>query len=166
MHETVPLANAAGDADLRIGDSDVADAPAILALQRLCYRREAERYDDWSLAPLTETLSDLIAAYDRQQILAAWAGSRLVGSVRAQPAGGVVAIGRLVVHPACERHGLGTALMAAIERRFPPPVCFELFTGHRSEGNLRLYHRLGYVEHRRETASADLDLVFLRKRIA
>jgi len=38
-----------------------------------------------------------------------------------------------------------------------------LFTGHLSEGNLRLYRRLGYAEFRRERVSDHLVLVHLRK---
>ncbi|HEX5498284.1 MAG TPA: GNAT family N-acetyltransferase, partial [Thermomicrobiales bacterium] len=71
----------------------------------------------------------------------------------------------LVVDSDMRRRGIGSALMAAIERCFPAPVCFELFTGDRSAGNLRLYQRLGYVEHHRVAASDCVQLVYLRKRV-
>ncbi|HEU0116784.1 MAG TPA: GNAT family N-acetyltransferase [Thermomicrobiales bacterium] len=153
------------DAPIRIETSDPADAPALLQLQRRCYRSEAALYDDWSLPPLTQSLAELVADYDTHCILAARTGDRLVGSVRARDAAGIVEIGRLAVAPEFQRSGVGSALMAAIERRFPPPTCFELFTGHRSEGNLRLYRRLGYVEHRRQPVSDRLQLVYLRKHV-
>ena len=38
-----------------------------------------------------------------------------------------------------------------------------LFTGHLSEGNLRLYRRLGYAETHRERVADHLTLVHMRK---
>ena len=161
----VGVVSLANGLTVRIDESDTADAAAILDLQRRCFRDEAARYDDWSSPPLTQTLPELIADFATHCILAARAGDRLVASVRARDEAGIVAIGRLVVAPEFRRHGLGSALMAAIEDRFPPPVCFELFTGHRSDGNLRLYRQLGYVEHGRKAVSERLQLVYLRKHV-
>jgi GNAT superfamily N-acetyltransferase len=152
--------------EILIEDAVPADAAAILALQRLCYQTEARRYRDWSIPPLTETLPELRAELATSVVLAARLGERVIGSVRAREEGDCVSIGRLIVHPEFQRRGLGTALMAAIEWRFGPPACFELFTGHRSDGNLQFYRRLGYVEHRREPVSDALCLVYLRKRVA
>ena len=153
-------------AEILIEDAAPADAAAILALQRLCYQSEARRYGDRTIPPLTQTLPELRAEFATSVILAARLGERIIGSVRAREEGGCVSIGRLIVHPEYQRRGLGTALMAAIEWRFAPPACFELFTGHRSDGNLQFYRRLGYVEHRREAVSDRLCLVYLRKRVA
>lgn len=72
-------------------------------------------------------------------------------------------VGRLAVHPRLRRHGLGARLMGEIEGCFPSAECYTLFTGHVSEGNLRLYRRLGYVEARREKISSRLQLVHLEK---
>jgi len=54
--------------------------------------------------------------------------------------------------------------MQAIESMFPEASKFELFTGNRSEGNIRLYERLGYHSSRSERMSANLSLVFFEKR--
>ena len=72
------------------------------------------------------------------------------------------------MHPKRQRQGLGSALLAAIEASFPHAARYALFTGAQSEGNLRLYRRLGYrqVETRQvETrqVSPGLTLVFLEK---
>jgi ribosomal protein S18 acetylase RimI-like enzyme len=67
-----------------------------------------------------------------------------VGSVRGRLEGDTCHIGRLVVHPRLQRRGIGARLMREIEGRFPKARRYELFTGHLSEGNLRLYRRLGY----------------------
>jgi hypothetical protein len=47
---------------------------------------------------------------------------------------------------------------------FPEAAKFELFTGSKSEGNSRLYERLGYRSSRSERLSANLSLVFFEKR--
>jgi GNAT superfamily N-acetyltransferase len=138
-------------------------AAELLTLQRLCFREEAEFYGEPDITPLTQTLHGLLEDFRTQIVLGAWTGMRLIGSVRARCEQGVCKIGRLVVHPDHRRNGLGTALMAAIEQIFPDAAIFELFTGERSERNLRLYHRLGYAPAGREVVSPRLALVLLRK---
>ncbi|MEA2600454.1 MAG: hypothetical protein QOF89_1446 [Acidobacteriota bacterium] len=88
---------------------------------------------------------------------------KLVGSVRARQVGETCQVGRLIVHPAHQGQGIGKELMRAIERRFEGVKGFELFTGHRSERNLRLYRELGYRDVREEQVSPVLTLVHLRK---
>ena len=139
------------------------DAESILALQYLCYQDEAALYGDWSIPPLRQTLSEFVAEYDTHYILVARRGEEIAGSVRGRLVDGTCHIGRLIVHPRFRRRGLGTRLMGAIEAWFTAADRFELFTGHRSDGNLRLYHRLGYAEVRREAISPRLQLVHLAK---
>lgn len=141
----------------------VRDAEAILKLQYLCYQTEAALYNDYTLAPLTQTLSDFLFEYDTHTILVARLGEEIVGSVRGQLREDICHIGRLIVHPRLQGHGLGTKLMYAIEEHFSSAARYELFTGYQSEGNLHLYRKLGYTLFREETVSPQLRLVFLEK---
>jgi ribosomal protein S18 acetylase RimI-like enzyme len=142
----------------------VLDAPAILALQRLAFQSEASLYGDFSIPPLTQTLEELQAEFDRQTILKAVGNGMIVGSVRAQMQDTTTcAVGRLIVHPDRQGQGIGTRLMQEIEKYFPQSQRFELFTGHKSARNLRLYERLGYREFRRQAVSSNATLVFLEK---
>ena len=159
----------------------LADAPEILALQRLAYQAEARLYGDWSIPPLTQTLAELetelaaemqteppIFAVLKAALKAVDETGAIVGSVRARldetpGTGAVCRIGRLIVHPRRQRQGLGSALLAAIEASFPHAARFALFTGSKSEGNLRLYRRLGYRDVDSREVSSGLTLVFLEK---
>ena len=146
-----------------IAAADINEAKEILKLQRLCYQSEAAIYDDYSIPPLVQTLESMLADFDTQRILAAKIGSEIVGSVRACASEAGCRIGRLIVHPRLRRQGLGSELMRRIEEDFPDVRRYELFTGHRSEGNLRLYDRIGYREFKRERVSPVLVLVYLEK---
>lgn len=139
------------------------DAEVILALQRLAYQREAELYGDYAIAPLTESLPDLQQTFERSCVLKVTAGGHFVGSVRGHQDAGVCHVARLMVHPDTQGQGIGAALMLSIEAEFPSADRFALFTGHKSEGNLRLYARLGYREVRREAVHAGLCLVHMEK---
>jgi hypothetical protein len=58
---------------------------------------------------------------------------------------------------------VGALLMEHIEREFGDSRKFELFTGSRSAGNIRLYERLGYKRTREEMVSRSITLVFMEK---
>jgi ribosomal protein S18 acetylase RimI-like enzyme len=148
--------------ELTIAAADVRDAGQILDLQYLCYQTEAELYDDYAIPPLTQNLASLLAEYETRQILAAKLADEVVGSVRGRLADDACAIGRLIVHPRVRRRGIGTRLMHEIEKHFSDAVRYELFTGHLSEGNLRLYGRLAAASTGipRETGGAEWTLTW------
>ena len=139
------------------------DATEILALQRLAYESEARLYNDWTIPPLRQTLEDLQHELDHMVILKAVDSGRIVGSVRGQAVAGVCEVGRLMVSPECQRRGIGSSLLQAIEAEFKDVSAFRLFTGSLSEGNIRLYARHGYGVERERPLSPLVTLVFLRK---
>ncbi|MEU7027388.1 GNAT family N-acetyltransferase [Streptomyces sp. NPDC046275] len=147
------------------------DAESILKLQYLCYQREAEIYQDWSIEPLTQTLDALRAELAEGRAFVARLGDEIVASVRGRlDEDGTVRIAKLIVHPRMQRHGIGGRLLDAIERHYataaePTPAAkrFQLFTGHRSEGNLRLYRSKGYAQVATEQVGPRLTLVTLEK---
>ncbi|MFV0130797.1 GNAT family N-acetyltransferase [Streptomyces sp. HMX112] len=143
------------------------DAEHILKLQYLCYQSEAELYGDYSIEPLTQTLDDLKAELARGHALVARLGDEVVASVRGEiDDAGTARIAKLIVHPRLRRHGLGGRLLDAIEERFaadPAARRFQLFTGHRSEGNLRLYRAKGYEAVATRDAGPRRKLVTLEK---
>ena len=150
----------------RISLATVAIAADLLELQKLCYQEEAEANHEFNIPPLTQTVEELRDEFRTHTVLAAWQGQWLVGSVRGRREGPVCHISRLIVHPDHRGKGLGTTLMAAIEDAFRGVNSYELFTGERSERNLRLYQHLGYVPVRREVVTPHLTLVYLQKRRA
>ena len=143
--------------------AELADAEAILAIQRLAYESEARRYQNWQIPPLVETLESVREQIERHVVLKATVDGRLVGSARGVVTDGVCEVRRLSVDPALQRRGIGSALIDAVERRFPDVDVFELYTGNRSVENLRLYERHGYRPVRTEALPGDVSLVFLRK---
>ncbi len=156
MGMSVTISTATGD-----------DAEKILKLQYLCYQREAELYGDYGIEPLTQTLAALRAELGEGCVLVARLGEEVVGSVRGTvDADGTARIAKLIVHPRMQRHGLGGRLLRAIEERLAAEreaKRFQLFTGHRSEGNLRLYRRLGYAQTGTEQINRRLSLVTMEK---
>ena len=131
------------------------DAETILELQSLAYQSEAQRYDSINIPPLKQTIDELRSEFAYKTFLKIQVESWLVGSVRGCLKGDTCHIGRLI----------GTALLGEIESCFEKAQRFELFTGHKSEGNIRLYERLGYVIFKREEINHNLTLVFLEKYI-
>ena len=142
-----------------------ADAASILALQKRAYESEARLYNDWSIPPLTQTLGSLLAEIEKITVLRATEGQDIVGSVRASLSNQTCLIGRLIVEPALQGRGIGTALLQAIEASFPHASRFELFTGSKSEGNMRLYGRLGYIVTGSRQLSEQVVLVVMSKHV-
>ncbi|GAA4874506.1 GNAT family N-acetyltransferase [Kitasatospora terrestris] len=146
------------------------EAEQILKLQYLGYQGEAELYADWTIDPLTQTLESLREELAERHVLVARLGDEVVGSVRGWvDEEGVGRIGRLVVHPRMQRHGLGRRLLAGIEAQLAEAGAvggFELFTGHRSLANLRLYQRQGYRQTGVREVSRQLSIVTMAKPVA
>ena len=141
----------------------IKDAKEILDLQKLAYESEAEIYNNPTILPLTQTLEEIRTDFESQVFLKASADRRIIGSVRAHTMQETCLIGRLIVHPDFQNHGIGTILMSEIERYFSKTVRFELFTGHRSERNIHLYQKLGYKIFRNERITSDLTLIYMEK---
>jgi len=159
----IPMTKNAGPPAIRTERATLDDAAQILDLQKRAYESEAKLYNDWTLPPLTQTLTELQEEFAASVVLKALAGDRLVGSVRAREAEGLCQVGRLIVEPEFQGRGIGTMLMRHIESLFPGARVFELFTGSRSQGNLRLYERLGYKRAREKVMSPSVTLIFLEK---
>jgi len=141
------------------------DLPRILAIQKEAYLSEAAFYGDYSLPQLHESLDDIEREFESNVILKAEMDGMIVGSVRVMLSGLTCLVGRLIVDPRYQRRGIGTALLLHAESVFPQAVGFELFTGWKSEANIRLYERQGYIRVRDEVVSEKISLTYMRKRM-
>ncbi|MET8868547.1 GNAT family N-acetyltransferase [Nonomuraea sp. NPDC004580] len=138
------------------------DAGEVLTLQRAAYLSEAQLYGDPYIPPLVESLEQMRKVIEGALVLKAVESGRVVGAVRGRLSGATCLVGRLVVAPDLQGRGIGTALLRALHEQMPEAKAFDLFTGHLSEGNLRLYRRLGYRETHRERMDDHLTLIHLR----
>jgi ribosomal protein S18 acetylase RimI-like enzyme len=124
------------------------DAEQIFRLQYLCFQSEAALYGNYRIDPLVQTLDSVRAEVASDCVFVARLGDEVVGSVRGRVSeDGSAAIGKLCVHPRLQGHGIGARLLRAAEAALADErgaTSFRLFTGHRSEGNLRLYRKVGY----------------------
>ncbi|MDX3105930.1 GNAT family N-acetyltransferase [Nonomuraea angiospora] len=141
-----------------------ADAGEILTVQRAAYVSEAQLYGDPYIPPLIESLEQVRKVIEGAVVLKALDAGRVIGAVRGQVSGTTCLVGRLVVAPDQQGRGIGTALLTALHEAVPEAEAFDLFTGHLSEANLKLYRRLGYRETSRERMDDHLTLIHLRMR--
>jgi N-acetylglutamate synthase-like GNAT family acetyltransferase len=139
------------------------DLDRILTIQREAYLSEAALYDDFAIPPLVQTLDDLRAEFRRKVILKAMVEQQILGSVRVALSQDVCLLGRLIVTPAAQGRGIGSALLSAGEVVFSGARSVELFTGSRSAANIHFYEKRGYVRSHEEVLSPKVTLVYLRK---
>ena len=147
-----------------IEKATVVDLPKILQLQKTCYQESAERYDDFGIPPLVQTIEQLEAEHTTSTILKALERDEIVGSIRAFARDGTCYIGRVIVHPKFQNRGIGKRMMQAIEDTFLSEKRFELFTGFRDEKNLYFYKSQGYVPFKEERRNEKIAFVFLEKK--
>lgn len=138
-----------------------ADAGELLTLQRAAYVSEAQIYNTPFLPALTQTLEDLLVELSYPAMGTRMNG-RLIAAVRWKTEGTTAYIGRLVVAPDLQGRGVGSALLRAAETGSNAER-FELFTGHLSTANIRLYEREGYRVSHRNMLQPGVELVYLTK---
>ena len=142
----------------------VSDLEEILSLQKMAYKSEAEIYNDYSIPPLSQTLDEIKDEFKSSIFLKAVENGRIIGSVRGTQLNSKTCyIGRLIVHPDFQNHGIGTKLMEEIEKIFNECKRFKLITGHKSEKNIKLYEKLNYNKYKIEKLTENLNLVYLEK---
>ena len=148
---------------MKILKAQYEDSQAILELQFLAYRSEAELLNNYEIPPLKQTLPEIQNEYASGVILKAIDDcNTIIGSVRAYRKCDTVHIGKLIVHPEHQKKGIGTALLQEIET-VCPSARYELFTSDKSQNNLRLYKKLGYQCFKEQEITPSLRFVFLEK---
>ncbi|NEY34386.1 GNAT family N-acetyltransferase [Streptomyces sp. PRKS01-65] len=144
------------------------DAEQIFRLQYLCFQDEAALYGNYRIDPLVQTLDSVREEVARDCVFVARLGDEVVGSVRGRVTeDGAASIGRLCVHPRLQGHGIGARLLRAAESALAGErgaTRFRLHTGHRSEGNLGLYRRVGYERVGTVQGADGVPMVVLEKR--
>ena len=147
---------------IKITKAELCDMPDILKLQYAAYQSEAERYNNFSIQPLTQTLEQLAEEYKGCTMLKAVIDGKIAGSVRALEENNTVYIGKLMVFPEYQNRGIGKSLMTAIEAAFPHKR-YELFTGAKSEKNIALYEKRGYRRFKEKEEAPGLTFVYMEK---
>ncbi|WP_330461788.1 GNAT family N-acetyltransferase [Streptomyces sp. NBC_00820] len=144
------------------------DAEQIFKLQYLCFQSEAALYGNYRIDPLVQSLESVRREVAADCVFVARLGDEVVGSVRGRATeDGAAAIGRLCVHPRLQGHGIGARLLRAAETALTEEcgaTLFRLHTGHRSEGNLRLYRKVGYEAVGRSKGADGVEMIVLEKK--
>lgn len=129
---------------MEIEKATSSDLEEILALQKLSFRSEAELYNNFNIPPMVQTLKETQDDFKRQLILKVTKDGKIIGSIRAFEKDGTCYLARLMVHPNFQNLGIGTKLLVEMEKLFDTCKRFELYTGYKSEKNIRLYKKVGY----------------------
>ncbi|MEU5363700.1 GNAT family N-acetyltransferase [Streptomyces sp. NPDC005925] len=144
------------------------DAEQIFRLQYLCFQSEAALYGNYRIDPLVQSLDSVREEVAADCVFVARLGDEVVGSVRGRlTEDGAAAIGRLCVHPRLQGHGIGARLLKAAEAALSDErgaTTFRLHTGHRSEGNLSLYRKVGYETVGTAKGTDGVPMIVLEKR--
>ena len=139
------------------------DAATILEIQTRAFAEEGRLSESQDIPPLTETLAAVIDHIRSHRALVARQGDRIVGSVRGIVVGSVCTIRGLSVEPEHQGHGIGAALLRALEASLPAVSRFELTTSTIVEGNVRFYERYGYRTTELTRFSERVTLAQMRK---
>ncbi|HSS49436.1 MAG TPA: GNAT family N-acetyltransferase [Thermoanaerobaculia bacterium] len=120
-------------------------AESIRAIQLAAYSQEAKLLGVADFPPLRRSVDDLQASFE--QFFGAYLGKALIGvvAIESTDTPDQLCISSLVVAPAAQRSGVGTALLRELLRRFPTQT-FVVSTGVANVPALALYERFGFVE--------------------
>lgn len=143
--------------------AELSDLEDILKLQKIAYLSEAEIYDDFEIPPLKQTLKELEKDFELSKIFVTRESDEIIGSINLRIIDGTGYITRLVVHPNYQGKGIGSRLLKYAEEVYPEVCKIELFTGHKSLRNLKLYNKHGYKEVDRKKIHENLTEIYFQK---
>jgi GNAT superfamily N-acetyltransferase len=144
--------------DLR--DRDTLDA--VVALQRVSYRVEADLLGARTLPALTETPRHLRGT--GEDFLGAFEGERLVGAVSWKRNGPLLDIHRMVVHPDRFRRGIAGRLLAALDEHEAGVERTVVATGAANPPARRLYERHGFTPVEERVVSGSIAIIIYERR--
>ena len=127
-----------------IGPAMLEDAATMLELQRCAFAEEGRRSRSLDIPPLTEPLDAVIEHIEKQTALVARDSGKIIGTIRGIVNGRACTVRALAVDPARQGHGVGSALLDALERALPDVTQFDLTTNTLMEANVPFYERRGY----------------------
>lgn len=137
-----------------INRAEKIDLPTILSLQRVAFEEVAQLLHNYDIPPLKETLIQIEEELSKGIILKCTSGNnQIVGSIRGRylPDTTTCYVGRLIVDPLFQNRGIGTSLLAELEKYFPSAAKFLLYTGEITPNTAHLYTKVGYQTiHRKE----------------
>lgn len=141
------------------------DAGELFTLRRAAFVTEAQQYNDPHIPPLTQTFDELKADIASPEVitLAAWAGHRMVGSIRVHLEQGKAVLGRFAVAPDLQGKGIGSRLVVEIVPRLPDGIK-EIWVSTGRDTMLNLAdHVTAEYEHEHDQAVGDLTYAYLRR---
>ena len=128
-----------------IRNASLDDGIPILAIQKRAFETEARVCGQWEIAPLLETLDSVLDHIQTATVLAAIKDDRIIGSIRGVLAESACMVRALSIEPELQGHGIGSALLHAIEAAHPQATRFHLLTNRKIKSNVRFYLRHGYT---------------------
>ena len=148
--------------EIHYGRAQKADAPEILALQKIAFKGEGEIYGEENVPAIQQTLPELESDFEKMFFLRAMVNGKIIGSARGEVRDGTACVSCVVVHPWYQHRGIGRRLFEEIERSFPEAKRFQAAAGPKSERTLQRLRKLGYQPLNGE-APATNGLVQLQK---
>lgn len=143
----------------------ISDLEEILVVQKLAFQSEAVLYNNSNIDPMVECIENLKKEFpdSNKKIFVAIKGSRIIGSIRTKTKGQICQIQKLSVHPYFQHKGVGKSLVKHAECSQINCKKFELFTGEKSEQNIRFYNKLGYAITNTELYPDGVHMVYMEK---
>jgi phosphoribosylformimino-5-aminoimidazole carboxamide ribotide isomerase len=153
----------ASPAPVEISLAKPEDSAELVRILKAAFMLEAIRYNKFDIPPLLETVENFAASFADLTIYKAEQNGKIVGSVNTRVENGTCYIGRLIVDPEYHNQGIGKQLMTSAEADNPQVTRFELFTGYRSEKNIKFYEKQGYTIYAQKMYEEDFGMVYLEK---
>ena len=141
---SLPAGRQVGDLGVEICLANISDLHKILEVQKKAFVQQAEIYQLYSIAPMTQTLDEIIVECRTKIVLKLELNNSIIGSIRAKQENEICHLNKLVVLPEYQGKGYGKRLLLEIEKYFPKAAKFVLETGTRSISNIELYKKYGY----------------------
>ncbi|WP_066367594.1 GNAT family N-acetyltransferase [Neobacillus fumarioli] len=152
--------------EVKINKTSLTEADKLLSIQREVFASDLKKYKDYDTSPATETIDFFKYRINHSYHYTMFVDGKIAGGVCIVKVSDThYRLFRIFLSPSYQNIGLGSKILAQIEKKFPQVKTWSLDTPKDNRRNRHFYEKLGYRKTGEFAVNERLILIEYEKKI-